>query len=140
MHQIYIGLGSNMGNRKQNIDEAIARIGERVGTVDRCSSLIETKPWGFISSHDFMNCCIGVLTRLTPRGVLNTTQYIERELGRCEKSKNGVYHDRIIDIDILLYDHLKVDEPDLKIPHPLMLERDFVMKPLMEIFPERIKI
>ncbi|MCH4183181.1 MAG: 2-amino-4-hydroxy-6-hydroxymethyldihydropteridine diphosphokinase [Prevotella sp.] len=133
MHQIYIALGSNLGNRKKNIDEAITRIGERVGTVDRCSSLIETKPWGFRSSHDFMNCCIGVRTQLTPRGVLDTTQYIERELGRHEKSKNGIYHDRVIDIDILLYDHVKVDEPDLKIPHPLMLERDFVMKPLKEI-------
>ncbi len=136
MHQIYLGLGSNMGNRRQNIDEAILRICKQVGRVDGRSSLIETKPWGFESVHDFMNCCIGVRTSLSPRGVLRTTQHIERELGRREKSQDGVYHDRVSDIDILLYDHLRVDEPDLKIPHPLMFQRDFVMRPLMEILAE----
>ena len=70
---------------------------------------------------------------MPPRQVLLATQRIERDLGRTGKSVDGVYHDRVIDIDILLYDDLKVDEPGLKIPHPLMYERDFVMVPLKEI-------
>ena len=137
MHQIYLGLGSNIGNRKQNIHEAIERIREQVGRVDQRSSLVETKPWGFSSSHDFLNCCIGVQTSLTPQGLLKVTQKIEKDLGRREKSENGIYHDRIIDIDILLFDHLKVDEPNLKIPHPLIQKRDFVIKPLEEILSKK---
>ena len=137
MHQIYLGLGSNMGDRRQNIHEAIVLIDRQVGRVGRRSSLVETKPWGFHSTHNFLNCCIGVQTSLTPDGVLRATQKIEKDLGRNEKTENGVYHDRIIDIDILLFDHLTIDEPDLKIPHPLMRERDFVMQPLKEILSEK---
>ena len=80
-----------------------------------------------------MNACVLCETTLTPRQVLRATQKIERELGRTHKSVNGHYADRLIDIDILLYDDLRVDEPDLQIPHPLMFERDFVMIPLGEI-------
>ena len=99
----------------------------------RQSSLISTEPWGFESDHRFVNACVLCETTLTPRQVLRATQKIERELGRTHKSVNGHYADRLIDIDILLYDDLRVDEPDLQIPHPLMLERDFVMIPLGEI-------
>ena len=83
--------------------------------------------------YRFLNACVRVSTTLTPRQLLAATQQIERALGRTAKSAGGVYHDRVIDIDILLYDDLRVDEPDLKIPHPLMTERDFVMIPLREI-------
>ena len=99
----------------------------------RESSLIETAPWGFYSPNKFINACVCCETSLNPRQILAATQNIEREMGRVGKSKNGEYHDRIIDIDILLYDDLTVDEPDLKIPHPHMKERDFVMGPLREI-------
>ncbi|MBR2882885.1 MAG: 2-amino-4-hydroxy-6-hydroxymethyldihydropteridine diphosphokinase, partial [Prevotella sp.] len=74
---------------------------------------------------------------LTPHQVLEHTQSIERQLGRTSKTVNGEYHDRMIDIDILLYDDYVVDEPDLKIPHPLMEEREFVMKPLKEIMDSK---
>ena len=131
-HQVYLGLGSNLGERKDLIEKAIALIGERIGTVTRQSSLIETEPWGFESSHKFLNGVILCETALTPREVLKGTQQIERELGRKKKT-TLTYKDRPIDIDILLYDDLKVDEPDLKIPHPLMNQRDFVMIPLKEI-------
>lgn len=131
-HQVYLGLGSNLGERKELIEKAIALIGERIGTVTRQSSLIETEPWGFESSHKFLNGVILCETALTPREVLKGTQQIERELGRKKKT-TLTYKDRPIDIDILLYDDLKVDEPDLKIPHPLMNQRDFVMIPLKEI-------
>ena len=138
MHQVYLGLGSNIGDRCQCIADAIRLISERVGTVLRQSSLIETEPWGFNSENRFLNGVILCETSLTPRQVLKATQKIERALGRRQKSIGAdtdvpVYHDRPIDIDILLYDDLSVDEPDLKIPHPLMYERDFVMIPLNEI-------
>lgn len=153
MHKVYLGLGSNLGDRDEYIRKAISLIDERVGKVLRQSSLIETEPWGFESSNRFLNGVILCETTLSPREVLKATQKIERELGRKKKSKvegrrskvegqkptaNGQqpranYKDRPIDIDILLYDDWKVDEPDLKIPHPLMQERDFVMTPLKEI-------
>ena len=113
--------------------KAIQLVGERVGTVVRQSSFIETEPWGFESANRFVNAVILCETTKTPREVLRLTQQIERVMGRKSKSKNSKYTDRPIDIDILLYDDLTVDEPDLKIPHPLMLQRDFVMIPLREI-------
>jgi 2-amino-4-hydroxy-6-hydroxymethyldihydropteridine diphosphokinase len=133
MHVVYLGLGSNLGERERYVAEAIARIGERVGQVVRQSSLYVTEPWGFRSVHPFVNAVVCCQTSLTPRQLLCATQQIERELGRRHKSHDGAYEDRTIDIDILLYDDLRVDEPDLQIPHPLMYEREFVMQPLREI-------
>lgn len=133
MHRVYLSLGTNLGNRKRNIREAVERIEELIGVVICQSALYETKPWGFSSPNDFINACICVNTVLAPRQLLEATQRIERDMGRTIKSTDGGYHDRIIDIDILLYDDLCIDEPDLKIPHPLMEERDFVMVPLREI-------
>ncbi len=132
-HTVYLALGANIGDRRATTLRAIARINELIGTVERQSALYETEPWGFASPHRFLNACVRVSTTLTPRQLLTATQQIERALGRTAKSAGGVYHDRVIDIDILLYDDLRVDEPDLKIPHPLMTERDFVMTPLREI-------
>lgn len=134
IHTIYLSLGSNLGDRESNILHAIELINERVGEVIRRSSLIETEPWGFDSENKFLNGVICCETTLTPRQVLRKTQKIERDMGRKKKTVNSqLYSDRPIDIDILLYDDLTVDEPDLKIPHPLMQERDFVMIPLNEI-------
>lgn len=133
MHQVYLGLGSNIGDRRQCIADTIRLISERVGAVLRQSTLIETEPWGFQSKHKFLNGVILCETDKSPREVLALTQQIERDLGRKKKSHSSRYHDRPIDIDILLYDDLTIDEPDLKIPHPLMHERDFVMIPLNEI-------
>ena len=137
-HKVFLGLGSNLGDREDIIRKAISLIGERVGLVIRQSSLIETEPWGFESDNKFLNAVILCETTLTPRQVLRATQKIERELGKLRKHSTrrtplSIYHDRPIDIDILLYDDLTIDEPDLKIPHPLMHERDFVMIPLKEI-------
>lgn len=133
MHTVYLSLGSNIGNRKRLIRTAIDMIDRKVGHVVKQSNLIETEPWGFYSPNKFINACVCCETSLSPRGVLMTTQVIEKSIGRTGKSIDGKYSDRVIDIDILLYDNLHVDEPDLKIPHPLMHERDFVMKPLAEI-------
>lgn len=134
MHKVYLSLGANIGNRKRAMRQAIEKLGEFVGSVVCQSALYETKPWGFESPNDFINCCVLVETPLSPRQLLEATQRIERDLGRVEKTADDhEYHDRVIDIDILLYDDITVDEPDLKIPHPLMDERDFVMEPLKEI-------
>lgn len=134
-HTVYLSLGSNIGNRKRAMHDSIEMISQIIGPIERQSSLIETEPWGFETPNKFINCCVRVSTTLAPRQLLEATQKIEHMLGRVGKSVDGIYHDRAIDIDILLYDDLKVDEPDLKIPHPLMNERDFVMKPLKEIMP-----
>lgn len=133
MHTVYLGLGSNLGNKEQHIREAVRKIQALVGAVVRQSTLYVTEPWGFQSENLFVNAVVCCETSHTPREVLQLTQQIEREMGRRRKSVNRQYHDRVIDIDILLYDDLTVDEPDLKIPHPLMHEREFVMKPLEEI-------
>lgn len=140
-HCVYLGLGSNLGDREENIRQAVSLIQERIGKVVRQSSMIETEPWGFESDNRFLNAVILCETEKTPREVLRITQRIEKEMGRKKKtslianSQEPIvrYHDRPIDIDILLYDDLTVDEPDLKIPHPLMRQRDFVMIPLNEI-------
>ena len=132
-HHVYLGLGSNLGDRYALMKRAIRMIDERVGQVVRVSSFIESEPWGFESEHRFLNAVLLCRTTLTPREVLQLTQRIECDMGRKKKSQAQVYHDRPIDIDILLYDDLTIDEPDLQIPHPLMYERDFVMKPLEEI-------
>ena len=136
-HQVYLGLGSNLGNRWENLEQAIRFIDEQVGTVTRQSSFVETEPWGFQSDNRFLNAVVLCETDKTPREILRLTQQIERDMGRHKNDNrrltNRNYTDRPIDIDILLYDDLSVDEPDLKIPHPLMYERDFVMLPLREI-------
>ncbi len=129
-------MGTNLGDKRKNITEAIKNIGELVGDVVRQSALYETEPWGFRSDNRFVNAAVCVDTQLSPRRLLEVTQRIEMEMGRTLKSAGGEYHDRIIDIDILLYGDLHIDEPDLKIPHPLMHERDFVMTPLNEIMEE----
>ena len=138
LHRVCLGLGANLGNRVAMLEQAIQLAGERVGEVICQSSFVETAPWGFESPNRFLNGVILCETRLTPREVLRATQQIERELGKRQEhatqhGQRAIYKDRPIDIDILLYDNLTVDEPDLKIPHPLMNERDFVMKPLQEI-------
>ena len=134
-YTVYLGLGSNLGNRKAILNDAIALVNERVGEVVRQSSFLETEPWGFESPNQFLNACLCVNTELAPRQLLEATQVIEKEMGRAHKTMNRKYQDRIIDIDILMIDDLTIDEPDLKVPHPLMEERDFVMIPLKEIMP-----
>ncbi len=144
IHTVYLSLGSNLGDKEENLRQAIEKINEKVGAVVRQSSFMTTQPWGFESSNMFVNGAVCCETSLTPHQLLRVTQKIEREMGRTRKSIVMVdgqpqvdYHDRIIDIDILLYDDITVDTPTLKIPHPLMHERDFVMVPLMEIWKEQ---
>ena len=132
MHQLYLSLGSNLGNRAHQLQEALRLIGEQIGLVTRVSSFIDTKPWGYESEHLFLNAACKVETSLSPTECLRITQEIERRLGRTAKSHNG-YCDRPIDIDLLSYDDVHINTPELTLPHPHMYERDFVMIPLKEI-------
>lgn len=134
MHTVYLSLGTNLGNKQSQLLAAIGMLREQAGRVERVSSFIETAPWGFESNHNFLNACVCLTTELQPLDLLRITQQIERSLGRREKSHDGIYHDRPIDIDILLFDDLTLSTPELTIPHPHMKEREFVMKPLKEIY------
>ena len=135
-HTVYLGLGTNLGNKAENLNTAIALLQECAGQVVRVSSFLATEPWGFHSEHGFLNAAVCIETVLDPFELLHVTQHIEREMGRKEKSVGGAYHDRIIDIDILLYDSRYISTDTLTIPHPLMKERPFVMVPLREIIPQ----
>ena len=133
MHKVYLSLGSNLGNKEQNLTSAISEIARRIGNIIAQSAFLETEPWGFDSDNAFLNAAVCVETQLSPYELLHTTQQIERDLGRIQKSEQGLYHYRIIYIDILLYDDLHIQTPELTIPHPLMQQRDFVLIPLKEI-------
>ena len=135
-HRLYIGLGSNLGDRSALLDEALQMIDERVGYVLRVSSYYETEPWGFQSDNLFLNAAALVITTLSPQHCLKETQHIERQLGRVDKTVDGAFQDRPIDIDLLMYDDLEVNEPDLTLPHPHIEEREFVQIPLQEILDE----
>lgn len=138
MATVYLGLGTNIGNRKENLTRAIEALSLALGPCTAQSSFIETAPWGFDSENAFLNCAVAFETELAPLELLDTTESIERELGRTTKSSGGIYHDRVIDIDILLYGSEIVETPRLTIPHPLMHMRDFVLEPLAEIAPHAI--
>ena len=133
---VYLGLGTNLGDKEQNLRMSIKKIEERIGNVVSLSAFYATAPWGFSSENSFLNAAVCVETTLLPLQVLEETQRIERELGRTEKSVNGLYADRLIDIDLLLYDDRVMDAEGLILPHPLMTERRFVMEPLSEIAPD----
>ena len=132
-HMVYLGLGTNLGDKQKNLNDAIRMLGNQVGEVEKVSSVIETEPEGFKSDNMFLNAVVKVRTTLSPFELLDITQDVEKSLGRKEKSSNGIYHDRVIDIDILLYDDINISTPRLVIPHPRMTQREFVMAPLTEI-------
>jgi len=134
MALVYLGFGTNLGDKERNLNDAILKISQDIGKVICQSSFYASKPWGFESENDFLNAVILAETNLSPLELLAKTQEIELELGRTVKSTNG-YADRVIDIDILLFDNEIIDLPELKIPHPLITERDFVYIPLLEIAP-----
>ena len=132
-HMVYLGLGTNLGDKRKNLNDAIRMLENLVGEVEKVSSVIETEPEGFKSDNRFLNAVVKVRAALSPFELLDITQDVEKSLGRKEKSSNGIYHDRVIDIDILLYDDINISTPRLVIPHPRMAQREFVMTPLAEI-------
>jgi 2-amino-4-hydroxy-6-hydroxymethyldihydropteridine diphosphokinase len=136
MKIVFLGIGTNLGNREINLEQAVAGIEENIGTVLQSSSIYETDPWGFESKDKFLNMIVKVETTLSPSLLLEKIKIIESLLGRVRGGMR--YSSRLIDIDILLYEDLIVDEERLVIPHPLMHERKFVLVPLCEIAPEMI--
>lgn len=136
---IYFGIGTNLGNREENLRRAVELLHERVGECIACSSVYRSAPQGFVSENEFANIVAVYETEYSPEEVLLLTQQIEREMGRTEKSINGVYHDRVIDIDLLqargdeANESIRQSGERLTLPHPRMQERDFVMIPLREV-------
>ena len=147
---VYLGLGSNKGNRQQNLMQALVRLDEAFGChYTALSRIIETKAWGF-NGDKFLNAC--VLYRIYRKGtpeeqgheILAVCKEIERALGRDDAPEydadgRRVYHNRTIDIDILFYGKERIDSEDLRVPHPLIAERDFVKIPLAEIAKPSLK-
>lgn len=131
-NKIYLGLGSNLGDREKNLEKAISEISEFASVVLK-SSVYESKPVGYTDQDDFLNMVIEIESELAPRELLGKLLQIESNLGRVRTIKNGP---RTIDVDILLYGDLSLNEEDLIIPHPRMNERNFVLIPLSEIAPE----
>ena len=133
---VYLGIGSNLGEREANLRRAIELLHERVGECMVCSSIYRSAPQGFVSDNQFANIVAVCQTDHSPEEVLQITQQIEREMGRTQKSHDGIYYDRVIDIDLLkAYEgdrEIVVQTPTLSLPHPRMEERDFVMVPLHE--------
>ena len=134
---IYFGIGTNLGNREENLRTAVQMLHERVGECLACSSIYRSAPQGFVSENEFANIVAVCQTNASPEEVLLITQQIEREMGRTEKSINGIYHDRVIDIDLLKATHhsslITHHSSNLTLPHPRMNERDFVLIPLHEV-------
>ena len=139
---VYFSLGTNQGDRRANIDEALRRLDKAVGRpYEALSSIIESESWGF-DGPDFLNCVVLYRTARRPQTLLRICKRIERAMGRRgapEYDADGrrIYRDRPIDIDILLYGDEHIDTPELQVPHPRMHERPFVMGPLAEIFAQK---
>jgi 2-amino-4-hydroxy-6-hydroxymethyldihydropteridine diphosphokinase len=133
MATAYIGIGSNLGNRQENCLHAIELLQKEGVIVTKRSALYETEPWGIKNQPQFINMAIQIETPLDPKGLLRILKNIEENLGRGKSSKWGP---RTIDLDILLFDDIILYEDNLTIPHPLMHERDFVLRPLCEIAPD----
>ena len=146
---IYFGIGTNLGERETNLRTALQLLHERVGECIACSSIYCSAPQGFVSDNEFANIVAVCTTDYSQEEVLHITQEIEREMGRTEKSVNGIYHDRVIDIDLLKAltpsnspfkgeNYAEGEEvicytDTLTLPHPRMHERDFVLIPLREV-------
>ena len=127
----YLSLGSNLENKLNNLQNAVDLISDSIGNVSKISSVYKSAAWGFVS-NDFLNICIKVDTNLNPENLLKKVQEIELKLGRVKLLDNE-YEARTIDIDIVLYDDDIIFSNELKVPHPEMLLRKFVMAPLAEI-------
>lgn len=133
MEKVYLGLGTNLGDREANLKTAVKKIAAEVGDVFILSSMYETEPWGFSSKDKFLNMVAGVETELSPSGLLGRVLMIEAVMGRLRDGKE--YSSRIIDIDILIYGDAKMKTKSLVIPHPLFHQRKFVLVPFCEIAP-----
>lgn len=132
-HQLFLHTGSNLGDRHQHLLNANRFIVEEIGEIINASNIYNTKAWGITDQPDFLNQALELQTHLSPQDVLERILAIEKKMGRQREIKWG---QRLIDIDILFYDDLIIDTPNLTIPHPYLHYRNFVLKPLVEIAPD----
>ena len=135
-HSVYLCLGTNLGDKQNNLERAAELIGDRCGRVLCRSGVYVSGSWGYESNNDFYNQCLRVDTVLDPGDLLKQIVEIEQVMGRERKGKGKGYADRSIDIDILFYDEVILETEHLVIPHPRISERMFVLKPMMELDPE----
>lgn len=131
-HNVYLALGSNVGNRAANLREALAALSPQM-EVKAKSKVYETPPWGYVDQEKFLNQVVKVITYVEPELLLKHLKRLEVALGRKETFQNGP---RVIDIDILFYDDQIIESPEITIPHPRMHDRGFVLQPLMDIAPD----
>lgn len=134
MYQVLLGLGSNIGHRRQNLEQAVALLSE-ILLVTAVSPVYESEPWGPVAQPAFLNACLCAQTDIAPPTLLSSLKILEKEMGRTPTVQWGP---RLIDIDILLYEDVVVQSADLTIPHPFMHERAFVLIPLADIAPEAV--
>jgi 2-amino-4-hydroxy-6-hydroxymethyldihydropteridine diphosphokinase len=133
MNKVFLGIGTNMGDRSANLKEAVAQIDEVLGRVIKTSSVYETEPWGFEAKEQFYNMVVEAETMQSPSRILGAILMIEAQLGRLRTEKR--YSSRNIDIDILFFNDMVMNEEALTIPHPHLHNRKFVLVPLCEIAP-----
>ena len=133
---MYLGIGTNLGDKEDNLRFALENREEQIGKIISCSVPYASEAWGFESKNSFLNIVVSIETQLAPFDLLDVTQKIEKLMGREKKSVDGVYSDRIIDIDILLYDNIKMNTDRLILPHPGLKDRLFFQIPLKEINPD----
>ena len=134
MNRAVIGIGTNIGDREKNTENALLSLEKLPETkIIKCSRLYETEPWGYTDQQNFFNCCILIETSLSPRAFLGALLGIEAALGRVREFKNGP---RIIDLDLLLYEDEIINDDELTVPHPRIKERAFVLFPLKDLFED----
>lgn len=132
---VILSLGSNIENRKAFLGQAISALNEQFQTKMKESSIYETEPWGFDARLSFLNCCVSFKSSKKPKEILQITQFIEQKTGRIKKKLKKNYQSRTLDIDILFIGDFKFKDEILEIPHPHLYSRNFVLKPLLELFP-----
>ena len=132
----YLNIGSNIGDRRDNLYRAVVALAAGTGGC-AVSSIVESEPWGFESDNRFMNLGVSLCSDMEPQQMLDRIHEIERRLGSAShRNEQGGYIDRLVDIDIVAIDDLVIDTPTLQVPHPHLPERDFFLRPMMELAPE----
>jgi 2-amino-4-hydroxy-6-hydroxymethyldihydropteridine diphosphokinase len=133
MNKAILLIGGNLGDRTGHLQQAVEQIDKQIGKVEKISALYETAAWGQVKQPDYLNQALLVSTEMDARTLLETVLAIEHNIGRIRREKWGA---RVIDIDIIFYNDVVINQPDLKIPHPQMQFRQFVLVPLREILPD----
>lgn len=137
LNSYYFNIGTNLGDRQENIRQAVLRLETAIGSHAEVSDTVESEAWGFDSNNTFLNVGVKIDSDIAPLDMLHLIQRIEREMGSLShRNDDGSYRDRLIDIDIIAIDELVIDTPELTVPHPRMHLRDFVTRPMSQLAPD----